>query len=311
MTERPLPIAQQSMSPFIWGVLIALGIIWGSSFFFSRIAVLQIPPLTLVLLRVLIAAIVLHIYLSGRYGFYSTLLSRWREFAVLGTINNAIPFTLIFAGQTEIGAGLASILNACMPLWTIFIANRFTDDEKMTVPKIIGCLLGLAGTVVLIGPSAFTGLGAPIWAQLAIVGATISYGFAVVYGKRFKGLPSTVTATGQLTASTLVMLPLVLLVDRPWTIPWPTVSVVLSVAMLAVVCTALAYIMYFRILRDAGATSATLVTLLVPPSAIILGYLFLGERIGLGALLGLLLIVSGLLVIDGRLNRILGKIKQF
>ncbi len=300
--------AGQPIAPLTWAMLILLGLIWGGSFFFARIAVEYVPPLTLVLLRVLLAAAALHLYLHARNGLYVLLWQRWRSFIALGVLNNVIPFTLIFLGQTQIGAGLAATINATTPLWTVIIANRLTNDEKMTVPKIAGCLLGLVGTGVLIGPAALTGLGAPVWAQLAIVGASISYGFAAILGRRFGDLPPVVTATGQLTAASMVMLPLVLIIDQPWNLPLPPAGVVLAIIMLAVVSTSLAYILYFRIIRDAGATNASIVTLLVPPSAILLGVLFLGERLSLEAMLGLLLIASGLVTIDGRLAALIRKI---
>lgn len=299
--------AQHSIAPMTWVFLLLLGLIWGGSFFFSRVAVEHVPPLTLVLLRVSLAAAALHIHLRARDDLYRVLLRRWRAFILLGTINNVIPFTLIFLGQTEIGAGLAATLNATTPLFTVIIANRLTADEKLTIPKIIGCLLGLAGTFVLIGPTAITGLGAPVWAQLAVVGAAISYGFAAIYGKKFSDLQPTVTAAGQLTASSLVMLPLVLFIDHPWNLPIPPPDIIVAILLLAVVSTSLGYILYFRIIRDAGATNGSIVTLLVPPSAILLGVIFLGEQLSLEAFLGLLLIASGLVTIDGRLTAILRK----
>lgn len=292
----------QTIAPLTWVFLVLLGLLWGASFFFARVAVEQVPPLTLVLLRVFLAAVALHLYLWGRHDLYRELLTRWRAFILLGTVNNVIPFTLIFVGQTEIGAGLAATLNATTPLFTVIIANRLTTDEKMTIAKLAGCLLGLAGTAVLIGPSAATGLGAPIWAQLAIIGAAISYGFAAIYIKTFRQLSPTVTATGQLTASSLVMLPLVLFIDHPWTLEMPSADIIVAILMLAVVSTSLGYILYFRIIRDAGATSGSIVTLLVPPSAILLGVVFLGEQLSLEAVLGFLLIACGLLVIDGRIT---------
>lgn len=290
-----------TMTGVTWLLLIVLGVIWGASFFFARLAVVHVPPLTLVFLRVFLAAVALHLYLFGRNDLYRSIVNRWRAFLLLGLLNNAIPFTLIFFGQTEIGAGLAAILNATTPLCTVVIANALTADEKMTMPKIVGCLLGLAGTAVLIGPSAISGLGAPVWAQLAIIGAAVSYGFAVTYGKRFSTLPPVVTATGQLTASSLIMLPLILVVDRPWNIPFPPFDIVLAIVLLAVVSTSLAYILYFSIITRAGATNASLVTLIVPAAAILLGVAFLEERLNTETVLGLLLIALGLLTIDGRL----------
>ncbi|PDT15055.1 EamA family transporter [Rhizobium sp. J15] len=295
------------MNAWTWGLLVLLGLIWGGSFFFARIAVQHVPPLTLVFLRLLLAALALHIYIAGRFDIYPILKARWREFLFLGIINNVLPHALIFFGQTRIGAGLAAILNATTPIWTVLIANYLTSDEKLTSAKIAGCLVGLAGTVVLIGPSISTGSEAPLWALLLPVLAAVSYGFAATYGKRFKGVPSPVTAAGQLTASSLIALPLSLLADRPWELAAPPLDALLAILALALLSTAFAYILYFRIMAMAGATNASLVTLLVPPGAILLGVLFLGERLSLAELAGMALIGFGLVILDGRAYRLLTK----
>ncbi|MBX4874017.1 MULTISPECIES: DMT family transporter [Rhizobium] len=295
------------MNAWTWSLLLLLGLIWGGSFFFARIAVQHIPPLTLVFLRLLLAGLALHIYIAGRLDVYQTLKSRWREFLILGLINNALPHALIFFGQTRIGAGLAAILNATTPIWTVLIANYLTSDEKLSSAKIAGCLVGLAGTIVLIGPGLSASGQAPLWALLLPVLAAISYGFAAIYGKRFKDVPAPVTAAGQLTASSLITLPLSLLADRPWTLSLPPLDIVFAVLALALVSTAFAYILYFRIMAAAGATNASLVTLLVPPSAILLGVLFLGERLALGEFAGMALIGFGLVILDGRAYRALVK----
>lgn len=294
--------ANRSMDLATWGLLLLLGFIWGGSFFFGRIAVQHVPPMTLVLFRVSLAAIALHLAFARMPGFYRTLFSRWRELLVLGLINNALPFTLIFLGQTKIGSGLASILNATTPLWAVLVAQVFTTDEKITPAKLIGCALGLAGMVLLIGPAALGIADSPLWAKLAVVGAAISYGFAASFGKRFKGISPRVTATGQLTSSTLIMLPLALVFNQPWNLPLPPVDVIAAMLALALVSTAFAYVVFFRILSVAGATSASLVTLLVPPAAILLGILFLGETLSLTEALGLVLIALGLLSLDNRLG---------
>ncbi|ARO24955.1 EamA/RhaT family transporter [Rhizobium sp. S9] len=295
------------MSAWIWSLLLLLGLIWGGSFFFARIAVQHIPPLTLVFLRLLLAGLALHVYIAGRFDIYPTLKARWREFLILGLINNALPHALIFFGQTRIGAGLAAILNATTPIWTVLIANYLTSDEKLSSAKIAGCLVGLTGTMVLVGPGLSASGQAPLWALLLPVLAAISYGFAATYGKRFKDVSAPVTAAGQLTASSLITLPLSLLADRPWTLSLPPLDVLLAVLALALLSTAFAYILYFRIMAAAGATNASLVTLLVPPSAILLGVIFLGERLALGEFAGMALIGFGLVILDGRAYRLLVK----
>ncbi|PDT54524.1 MULTISPECIES: DMT family transporter [Sinorhizobium] len=300
--------ATTHMTLRLWLLLMLLGLIWGGSFFFARVAVAHVPPFTLVLLRLSLAAIALHIYLRGNHGLYPALVGRWREFLVMGLVNNAIPHAFIFLGQTHIGAGLAAILNATTPVWTVLIANVATEDERLTAAKISGCLLGLAGTVVLIGPSALAGLfgdagNVPLWALLLPVLAAVSYGLSATYGKRFRNLAPPVTAAGQLTASTIVMLPVAAFVDTPWILPMPPLSAVLAILGLALVSTAYAYILFFRIMAEAGATNTSLVTLLVPPSAILLGYLFLGETLQVTDLAGMALIAAGLAVLDGRMLR--------
>ncbi|MCR6499972.1 DMT family transporter [Shinella sp. CPCC 101442] len=296
--------APARMNAQTWGLLALLGMIWGGSFFFARVAVGHVPPATLVLLRVGIAALALHIYIAGRFGIYETLRARWREFLLLGLINNAVPHMLIFLGQTQIGAGLASILNATTPIFTVLIANQLTSDEKLSSQKIAGCLIGLVGTAVLIGPRAlapFTGdSGPPLWAVLLPVLAAVSYGFAATYGKRFRGTAPPVIAAGQLTASTLLMLPVSFALDTPWQLAMPPLPAILAVLALALLSTAYGYILFFRIMAAAGATNTSLVTLLVPPSAILAGMLFLGETLTPLGILGMALVLFGLVVLDGR-----------
>jgi drug/metabolite transporter (DMT)-like permease len=284
-----------------WAMLLLLGLLWGGSFFFSRVAVGHIPPVTLALLRFSLAAAALHLFIAGRHGIYGQFYRHWRSFAVLGLINNAIPQTFILIGQTEIGAGLSSILNATTPIWTVIIAHFLTSDERLTPTKVAGTLIGLLGTLLLFFPHIGDRIGIPLWAIALPVLAAISYGFAAIYSRRFRGIPAPVIAAGQLTSSAFIVLPLALLHDRPWTMPWPPTDAILAVLALALVSTAFAYILYFRLIALAGATNTSLVTLLVPPSAILLGMIFLGERLGAIEWLGLLAIAAGLVVLDGRL----------
>lgn len=286
-----------------WGRLLLLGMIWGGSFFFARIAVAEIPPLTLVLFRVAIAALALHVYLAARGIPFAPAFSNAGAFVALALVNNVIPFSLMFAGQTELGAGLASVLNATTPFWTVIIANMLTADEKITWSKLAGILLGIAGTAVMIGPGLLAGIGGPVWAKLALIGTAISYSFAFILAKRFKGVPPVIVATGQLTASTVMMVPIVLIVHGTTGLFAASLPVWSAVAGLALLSTAFAYILYFRLIASAGATNASLVTLLVPPSAILLGVLFLGERLEVFEFAGMFLIGLGLVTIDGRFFR--------
>ncbi|GAJ90561.1 hypothetical protein RRH01S_01_00250 [Rhizobium rhizogenes NBRC 13257] len=293
----------RSMSASDWGQLLLLGSLWGGSFFFARIAVADIPPLALVLYRVSIAALVLHLWLRLRGISFAPALAKPGSFLCLALLNNVIPFSLIFTGQTKIGAGLASVLYATTPLWTILVANLLTADEKLSTAKLIGVGLGIAGAAIMIGPGLLFQTDGPTWAKLAVVGAAISYAFAVVYAKRFRAITPSVVATGQLTTSTILMAPIVFFLYRPESIVTSNISIWMAVGFLAVFTTAFAFILYFNIIASAGATNASLVTLLVPASAIILGAAFLGERLELYEFAGLALIVFSLIIMDGRLFR--------
>ncbi|MER9356664.1 DMT family transporter [Mesorhizobium sp. M0514] len=284
-----------------WGQLLLLGAIWGGSFFFARIAVAEMHPLVLVLFRVAIAAIALQLYLGIRGPSFRLAFPHAGLFFLLALANNVVPFSLIFAGQTALGAGVASVLNATTPFWTLILANALTADEKLSWNKLAGIGLGIAGTAVMIGPGLLAGLGGPVWAKFALIGASLSYAVALMIARRFKGVPSPVIATGQLTASTIIMIPVVLLTYGPAGLFSASPPVWTAVLALALLSTAFAYILYFNLVASAGATNASLVTLIVPASAILLGLLFLGERLALFEFYGMALIALGLVTIDGRL----------
>jgi drug/metabolite transporter (DMT)-like permease len=297
--------AARPMGPFEWGLLLALSILWGGSFFFTHIAIGALPPLTIVTLRVGGAALLLLAALP-LFGLRMPADRRiWSAFLGMGFLNNVVPFCLIVWGQTHIASGLAAILNATTPLWTVVIAHFTTSEERMTGNRLAGVMIGLAGVAVMIGPDALRGLGSNILAQLAVLGAAISYGFAAIFGRRFRrlGLEPMVTATGQVSASTLMLLPVCLLIDRPWTLAMPGLAVWAALAGMAALSTALGYLLYFRILATAGATNLALVTFLIPISAIILGGLVLGETLQTRHFVGMALIGLALAAIDGRVVR--------
>ena len=227
----------------------------------------------------------------------------WLAFAGMGLLNNIIPFSLLFYGQTQIGAGLASILNATTPVFTVIVAHYLTSDERMTAGKIAGAAFGLAGVAVLIGADASKGVGLSVLAMIGCLGAALSYAFAAIYGRRFKatGLEPTTIAFGQVTASALMMAPVAFIVDAPFTAPG--VDALSALLALGLVSTALAYFLSFRLLSSSGATNLTLVTFLIPVSAVALGVLFLGERLEQSHVGGMALIALGLAVMDGRLWR--------
>lgn len=285
-------------------MLLALSVLWGGSFVFVGIAVRDLPPLTIVVLRVGLAAIVLLLALRLMGIPVPHDRRALTAFLVVGLLNNALPFTLLVWGQTHIAAGLASILNATTPIWTVLLAHILTDDERMSRGRMAGVVIGFAGVVVMVGPAALADFGTDVLAQLACLAAALSYGLAGIYGRRIRrlGIAPESAAAGQVVASTLMLLPVMLVVDRPWTMPMPGGATVTAILGLALLSTALAYILYFRILAKAGATNLALVTFLVPVSAIALSALILGERLGWGELAGMALIGCGLVAIDGRLT---------
>lgn len=295
--------AGQAMSREDWAILLTLSVIWGGSFFFIEIAIRTVQPLTLVLIRVAIAAAFLWAFLLARRQRLPMPPGAALAFLVLALLNNVIPFVLFAWAQEAIDGGLASILNATTPIWGVLVAHLFTSDEKATPAKVLGVLLGFGGVAVMLGTDLLGDVGLGIWAQLACLVATLSYALAGVYARRFRrmGVSPVAVSTGQLSASALVMLPLVLVLEPPWIVSAPAPEAWAALIALAFLCTSLAYILYFRLLASAGATNSLLVTFLIPISAILLGTLILGERLEPRHFAGMALIGAGLAAIDGRL----------
>ncbi|MEM9384670.1 MAG: DMT family transporter [Pseudomonadota bacterium] len=284
-------------------MLIALSVLWGGSYFFIEIALASLPPMTIVAARLMLASVALLAVLRLAGLPLPSRPQLWWALLCMGALNNVIPFTLIVWGQTHITSGLASILNGTAPLFTVVIAHAVTSDEKLTASRIVGVLLGLIGVAVMVGVSALRSLGVANLAQLAVLGAALSYACAGIYGRRFRamGVGPLPSATGQVIASSLVMVPLAMAVDQPWALPGPVpLSALGAVLALALGSTALAYILYFHILQSAGPTNLILVTFLIPVTAILLGVAILGEQLRLQEALGMLLIGGGLAAIDGR-----------
>jgi drug/metabolite transporter (DMT)-like permease len=293
------------MGPVEWGYLAALAVMWSGVFFLTKVALGGMQPFTVVVLRLGLGAIVLHVIIVVTGGRMPASPRIWAAFAGMGVLNNIVPFCLIAWGQTQIASGLAAILIATTPLFTVLLAQVWTHDERMTPNRLGGVLLGVVGVAVMIGPGALDGLvthvAGHLLGQLAMLGAAVSYACAGIFGRRFRALPPMVSATGQVTASALMVLPLALVFDRPWARPMPGIAAWEAVAAAAVFCTALGYLLYFRILATAGATNLLLVTLLMPVGAVWLGMGILGEQLHAGEVVGMALIGIGLLAIDGRL----------
>ena len=296
-------IIKQTMGPVEWAMLLALSLLWGGSFLFVGVAVTELPTLTIVFVRVGLAATALWamILLTGRS--IPTERSVWLAFFGMGFLNNVIPFGLIVWGQQTIASGLASILNASTPLFTVVVAGVLLSDERISGRKLAGVIIGLFGVAVMVGLDALSGLGTGLLAQIAILGAALSYAFAGVFGRRFKEMQvdPMVVAAGQVTASSIILLPITLIVDNPLALAMPSLPVWSSMLGLALLSTSLAYILYFQILQRAGATNLLLVTFLIPISAILFGAVLLGERLDWIHFVGMALIGVGLAAIDGRL----------
>ena len=282
-----------------WVLLTGLSILWGGSFLFGKMALGSFPPFTIVAGRVGLACLTLAVIMRAMGMALPRGWALWGALYGMGLLNNAIPFSLIIWGQTQLGAGLASIINAMTPLFTVVVAHCLTKDEKLNSGKIIGVSLGLIGVAVLVNPESKD--GHPL-ALMSCLGAAISYGFASVWGRRFRRLAINPiqTAFGQVTASTTMMIPLALWLDHPWSLSQPPHAAIVSLLVLGICCTGFAYILFFQVLARAGATAASLVTFMIPPSAIAMGVLVLGESLSTAQLIGMGLIGTGLAAVDGR-----------
>jgi drug/metabolite transporter (DMT)-like permease len=290
------------MTPREWATLVGLAAVWGGSYFFNAVAVAGLPVLTVVVGRVALAALILVAIMRLAGGRMPADRRVWAAFFGMGLLNNAVPFSLIVWGQQHLASGVAAILNASTPLFSVVLAHALTRDERLTAGRLAGTVVGFAGVAVMIGGDAVAALGGAVGAEVACLAAAVSYALAGIFGRRFRSMgvaPMTVAA-GQVVASTALLLPPMLLIDRPWTLPPPGMASVGAVLALAAISTAFAYVLYFRLLATAGATNLLLVTLLVPVTAILLGVLLLGEILLPEQVAGMATIGLGLALIDGR-----------
>ncbi len=299
--------APKTMDGQDWSLLILLSVLWGGAYFFAGVAVKELPPLTVVLARVFLAAAALLPLFWYLGHSLPKSFSGWLPYFGMGLLNNVLPFGFIFAGQTQITVGLSSIINAMTPLFTVIVMASFRQ-ERLTAYRIIGVLLGVIGVAVLRGIDGPMDGHQTLGIALCLAGA-LSYGFAALWGRKFlAGVPPVKSATCQLLCSTLIIGVVVSVIDRPWTLAAPSRGTVLSLLALAVFGTAIAYIVFFKILVRAGASNVMLVTLLIPVTALVLGNIFLGEPIQAKEIVGAVIIGTGLLFIDGRLiKRLTGK----
>ena len=291
------------MSSADWGIIMLLSLLWGGAFFMIELGLRGFPPNTLVFLRMAIAVppMLLALKIFGHH--LPTDRKSWKQLFILGAINAALPFILFFWGQTQIDSGLASVLNATTPLWGVVTAHFLTRDEKATPARVAGVFLGLAGIIVMVGTDALGGITNGVLAQLACLAATLLYALAAVYGRTLSQSTMTplVVATGQVITAAILMLPVMLIADRPWTLPTAGWDAWAGAVGLAIPSTAIAYFFYFRLIDRAGASNAMLVAFIMPVVAIILGVAALGETVEAKELAGATLIALGLIAIDGRL----------
>lgn len=297
-----LPPVNAAMGLGEWLLIGVLSMIWGGSFFFIAVAVSEVPPFSLVLCRVGLAAVSLLAYcvLTGRRLPLDPAL--WGAFLIMGAVNNLIPFSLIAWSQQHIQSSLASILNATTPIFSVLLTHFLTREERLTLNRAGGVLLGWLGVALLIGIDAVGGLDLQVMGYVAVLGAALCYACAAIFGRRFRNVPPITVTTGMLCCSTVMLIPLALIFEQPLSLD-PSLTAWGAILGLSLISTSLAYLIYFRVLATAGATNILLVTFLIPVSAILLGVLILGERLEWNALGGMLIIFAGLVAIDGRLLR--------
>ncbi|VAW31191.1 Permease of the drug/metabolite transporter (DMT) superfamily [hydrothermal vent metagenome] len=284
-------------------LLILLAALWGPSFLFIKIAVAEIPPLTLVLGRVSIAAVLLTLFLWMQGKSLPRSRTVWRHLAIMGLIHNTIPFVLFGWGEQYIDSAMASIMNGTVPLFTIILAHYFVVDDRLTPAKLAGVLVGFAGLLLLITPSLTGGVQVTTWGLLAIALASAMYGVAIVYSRNhLRGLPPLVAPAGQMIMATIYLLPLSLLLDRPFSLPPLSPSVLWAMAALGVLGTAVAFVVYYRLLETAPASYVSMTTYLIPVFGVILGVMVLDEQLTWHAYAGFALILLGVMIVNGVLK---------
>jgi drug/metabolite transporter (DMT)-like permease len=300
-------IIHQVMGPVEWVLLIVLSGIWGGSFYFFAVIIKELPVFTIVFFRVFLASVALWVFVLALKQPLPHFKESWKNYVLMGFFNNVIPFSLIVWGEQRVAPGLAAVLNATTPFFAVVVAHLSTQNEKLTWNRMAGAIIGLSGVAALVGFDAIKNLGSDLAFQIAIVGASVSYGICTIFGRRLTATPL-VNAASQTAASSVMLLPLMLIIDHPFSLPAPSMNATISLIALALLCTSIAYLIFFNIVKRAGMTNVTLVTFLVPISAMMLGALFLDEQISIRHVLGMSVIGVGLALIDGRIpNRLLGR----
>jgi drug/metabolite transporter (DMT)-like permease len=294
-----------------WGLIVLQSMLWGSSYFFIAAVQSEVPALTLAGLRTLpAAAVLLIIVLSLGYRLPATL-AEWRLFIGFSAFNTVLPFLLIVWGQSRTTGGMAAILNATAPLFGIFLAHVLTHDEKLSWTKAAGILVGIAGVGVLVGRDALAGASADLLARLALLAAPFCYVCANIFvRRRLGGYPPFVIAVMQMVGAIFVAVPLALAIDRPWELPALSPQALLAIVGMGVLGSGLAPLCHFTVLRRAGATNASLVTLIMPLTPVLLGGIFLGERLSGTDIAAAFTIAAALIIIDGRALKALQRVAR-
>jgi drug/metabolite transporter (DMT)-like permease len=287
-----------------WALLVTQSMLWGSAFFFAELVVKELPPLTIAAFRLMPAAFIVVAVCFALGSRLPVTFTEWRRFIPFAAFNSAVPFFLVLWAQREVTGGVAALFNASAPVFGVFLAHALTHDEKITAGRLAGIFMGLLGIGVLVGEDLVSGSSSALLPKLALLAAALCYALSSVGARVYlrNYTPYTIAA-GQLTGALALTLPIALLVDQPWTLPVPSWTAVGAIAWLGIFSSALAALCYFNILHRAGATSALLVTLLLPLTPIVLGAVFLGEMLTVREMIGGLIICAALVLIDGRLFR--------
>ncbi len=278
-------------------LLLSLALIWGSSYMLIKLGLESLPPLTIAAARIALAALVVVVIVRLRRERLPVGINQWRPFVVMAMLSNVAPFILIAWGEVRIDSGLTGILLGCMPLTTLVLAHLFTRDERLSRVKIMGLMFGLSGLAVLVGADALAGLGGHLLGEVAVIGAALCYASATVYAHRSVRTRPTVSSAATLLVATAIILPASLIIDTPWRLT-PSLLSLIAIAMLGIVGTGIATLIYFRLIGGAGATFTSMINYLIPPISVLWGVLLLGESPSWRMAVAMLLITVGVALIN-------------
>jgi drug/metabolite transporter (DMT)-like permease len=287
-------MTDHSAKPADLALLLLLATLWGASYTFIKFGIATIPPVTLIAARTLIAGLLLLGLLRLRGVALPRDAATWRRFLVQAALNSVVPFTLIAWAEYTLDAGLATILNSTSPIFTFLLTAAITRHEPVTIRKLFGVLAGLTGICLIVGLQALNGLGRELLAQVAVIAATVCYAGAAIFGRGFRGLDPMLPAAGSMLCGAVILVPASLLIDRPWTLS-PSTASILALLGLSVVSTALAFVIYFRLIQTLGSVGTTAQAYLRVPIGVGIGVAFLDEQLGPTAWIGFACVFAGVL----------------